>query len=193
VSLNDYDRPDTLPPEQLTVHLPFRAHRPARVGWFVLGSGPSPAAVLAAVEGSLSVQEVALSRWRAWVRHNACWVRFFIPHVYFQSLIIIYMLSNILVKRAGGGGGQHVGEEVALSRVARLARHKACWVHTTSTIMRISAFTAFCLSAAFACQRLLPANGFGKDSVPHASLMPSCTSQVTGGAWLDRQLELTAH
>lgn len=86
MNLTDYDRPDTLPPGQLTVHLPLRTHRPVRVGWFVLGSGPSPTAVLAAVEGSLSVQEVALSRWRAWARQNACWVRSLIPHVHIQSL-----------------------------------------------------------------------------------------------------------
>lgn len=48
--------------------------RLAHTGWFVFGGGPSPGAVLAAVEGSLSVQEVALSRWRAWARAHAGWV-----------------------------------------------------------------------------------------------------------------------
>lgn len=48
--------------------------RPARLAWLVFGSGPPPCAQLAAVEGSLSVHEVALCRWRAWAHHTAGWV-----------------------------------------------------------------------------------------------------------------------
>lgn len=48
--------------------------RPTRLAWLVFRSGPPPGAQLAAVEGGLSVHEVALCRWRVWARHIAGWV-----------------------------------------------------------------------------------------------------------------------